>query len=127
MQKGGSELNSSWKVHGNNEVVEYFTLEDLWKCYDEWSAFGAGTRVELESGDSITQYYVPYLSAIQIYSSKSSVSPRFSTSLLFIIALVNVSFPLVVSSCLMKYCVILRWVVFDSHTILQYSSFRGKD
>ncbi|XP_022640071.1 uncharacterized protein LOC106769919 isoform X2 [Vigna radiata var. radiata] len=58
------------------EKVEYFTLQDLWDCYYEWSAYGAGTPVMLEDGETVTQYYVPYLSAIQIYSNKSVAACR---------------------------------------------------
>ncbi|KAJ1403980.1 hypothetical protein SESBI_26900 [Sesbania bispinosa] len=56
--------------------MEYFMLEDLWDCYLEWSAYGASTPVMLESGDTMTHYFVPYLSAIQIYSSKSAATSR---------------------------------------------------
>lgn len=56
------------------EKVEYFTLEDLWHCYDEWSAYGAGVPIVLSSGETLVQYYVPYLSAIQIFTSSSSVN-----------------------------------------------------
>ncbi|KAL4620345.1 hypothetical protein ACB092_06G147500 [Castanea dentata] len=54
------------------ETVEYFTLGDLWNCYDEWSAYGAGVPVALNNDETLVQYYVPYLSAIQIYTSNSS-------------------------------------------------------
>ena len=54
--------------------MEYFTLGDLWNCYDEWSAYGAGVPITLDNGETLVQYYVPYLSAIQIYTSKSSVN-----------------------------------------------------
>lgn len=60
----------------DKEIVEYFTLGDLWNCYCEWSAYGAGTPVVLSNGEEITQYYVPYLSAIQIYTNKSLVASR---------------------------------------------------
>ncbi|KAJ1410698.1 hypothetical protein SESBI_21719 [Sesbania bispinosa] len=53
------------------ETVEYFTLGDLWNCYDEWSAYGAGVPITLTSGETLVQYYVPYLSAIQIFTSNS--------------------------------------------------------
>ncbi|XP_015883863.3 uncharacterized protein LOC107419626 isoform X2 [Ziziphus jujuba] len=56
--------------------IEYFTLRDLWDCYGEWSAYGVGTPVLLNSGETVLQYYVPYLSAIQIYSNKSVVGSR---------------------------------------------------
>ncbi|KAI9175138.1 hypothetical protein LWI28_027918 [Acer negundo] len=54
----------------------YFNLGDVWNCYREWSAYGAGTSVVLESGEDIMQYYVPYLSAIQIYTNKSVAASR---------------------------------------------------
>lgn len=67
--------NSLWEPL-NKDVVEYYTLGDLWKCYREWSAYGAGTNVVLEDGESVTQYYVPYLSALQIYTNKSVAASR---------------------------------------------------
>ncbi|XP_012067282.1 uncharacterized protein LOC105630152 isoform X2 [Jatropha curcas] len=70
------DLNSLWQPLHRKERVEYFTLGDLWDCYDEWSAYGAGTQVLLNSGNNIMQYYVPYLSAIQIYSNKSALASR---------------------------------------------------
>ena len=56
----------------------YFVLGDLWESFKEWSAYGAGVPLILNDTDSVVQYYVPYLSAIQIYcdSSKLSVKPR---------------------------------------------------
>ncbi|KAG6483074.1 uncharacterized protein LOC122016936 [Zingiber officinale] len=51
--------------------VEYFNLGDLWDQYREWSAYGIGVPIILDNRDSVVQYYVPYLSAIQIYTSKS--------------------------------------------------------
>ncbi|CAN1328891.1 hypothetical protein LINPERPRIM_LOCUS34531, partial [Linum perenne] len=65
------DLNSQWQPLRSKGAVEYFTLSDLWDCYDEFSAYGAGTEVVLENGESITQYYVPYLSAIQLFTNKS--------------------------------------------------------
>ncbi|KAL2967619.1 hypothetical protein AAZX31_16G185900 [Glycine max] len=70
-----NDLNPLWQPLGK-DTVEYFTLQDLWDCYYEWSAYGAGTPVMLEDGDTVTQYYVPYLSAIQIYTSKSVAASR---------------------------------------------------
>ncbi|RDX92183.1 hypothetical protein CR513_25722, partial [Mucuna pruriens] len=70
-----SELNRQWLPPGK-DTIEYFALADLWDCYYEWSAYGAGTPVMLESGDTIIQYHVPYLSAIQIYVNKSVAASR---------------------------------------------------
>ncbi|KAK3033281.1 hypothetical protein RJ639_034355 [Escallonia herrerae] len=65
------DLNSQWQPVKKG-ITEYFTLGDLWECYDEWSAYGAGTSVVLNNVENVVQYYVPYLSAIPIYVNKSS-------------------------------------------------------
>ncbi|XP_061342957.1 uncharacterized protein LOC133289101 [Gastrolobium bilobum] len=70
-----NDLNSLWQPLGK-DTIEYFTLKDLWDCYYEWSAYGAGAPLMLESGDTAIQFYVPYLSAIQIYSNKSVAASR---------------------------------------------------
>ncbi|CAM8947198.1 unnamed protein product [Rhodiola kirilowii] len=73
LQKGEiRKLNRLWHPL-DKEEVEYFTLADLWNCYDEWSAYGAGVPVLFDNTESLVQYYVPYLSAIQIFTSSSSV------------------------------------------------------
>ncbi|XP_031111851.1 uncharacterized protein LOC116015825 [Ipomoea triloba] len=56
--------------HKDGDTIECFTLGDLWDCYEEWSVYGVGVPVILNSGESVTQYYVPYLFAIQIYTNK---------------------------------------------------------
>ncbi|TYJ47831.1 hypothetical protein E1A91_A01G018600v1 [Gossypium mustelinum] len=61
-------LNRLWHPW-EREKVEYFTLNDLWDCYDEWSAYGAGVPIVLNDNETLVQYYVPYLSAIQIFTS----------------------------------------------------------
>ncbi|PPD88675.1 hypothetical protein GOBAR_DD14389 [Gossypium barbadense] len=66
-------LNRLWHPW-EREKVEYFTLGDLWNCYDEWSAYGAGVPIVLNNAETLVQYYVPYLSAIQIFTSNSSVN-----------------------------------------------------
>ncbi|GAB4828868.1 hypothetical protein Ancab_018528 [Ancistrocladus abbreviatus] len=60
------------------EFQPYFLLSDLWESFKEWSAYGAGVPLVLNGSDSVVQYYVPYLSGIQIYvdSSKSPVNSR---------------------------------------------------
>ncbi|CAI0540722.1 unnamed protein product [Linum tenue] len=74
------DLNNHWQPLPNKAMVEYFTLADLWACYDEFSAYGAGTEVSLEYDDNTTQYYIPYLSAIQLYTNKSISTSRKSPS-----------------------------------------------
>ncbi|KAH0719874.1 hypothetical protein KY290_006495 [Solanum tuberosum] len=63
-------LNRLWHPW-EREKVEYFKLSDLWNCFDEWSAYGAGIPIRLDTGETLVQYYVPYLSAIQIFTSTS--------------------------------------------------------
>ncbi|CAN8235106.1 unnamed protein product [Cochlearia groenlandica] len=58
------------------EKIEYFRLSDLWDFYDELSAYGFGSKVDLNNGETIMQYYVPYLSAIQIHTNKLAVTSR---------------------------------------------------
>ncbi|CAK8574011.1 unnamed protein product [Lathyrus sativus] len=62
----------------SEEVPPYFVLGDLWESFREWSAYGAGVPLVLNDKDSVVQYYVPYLSGIQIYAqtSKPSVKSR---------------------------------------------------
>jgi len=66
-------LNRLWHPW-DREKVEFFTLADLWNCYDEWSAYGAGVPITLDNGETLVQYYVPYLSAIQIFTSHSPMN-----------------------------------------------------
>ncbi|XP_059663137.1 uncharacterized protein LOC132308880 [Cornus florida] len=66
-------LNRLWHPW-EREKVEYFTLADLWNCYDEWSAYGAGVPINLDNGETLIQYYVPYLSALQIFTSSPSLN-----------------------------------------------------
>ncbi|XP_074295611.1 uncharacterized protein LOC141623393 [Silene latifolia] len=62
----------------DGEVQPYFILSDLWNSFKEWSAYGAGVPLVLNDSDSVVQYYVPYLSGIQIYvdPSKSTAKSR---------------------------------------------------
>nr|KJB50078.1 hypothetical protein B456_008G152800 [Gossypium raimondii]KJB50079.1 hypothetical protein B456_008G152800 [Gossypium raimondii]KJB50080.1 hypothetical protein B456_008G152800 [Gossypium raimondii] len=68
-----SNLNRLWHPW-EREKVEYFTLSDLWDCFDEWSAYGAGIPIVLNDSETLVQYFVPYLSAIQIFTSNPSVN-----------------------------------------------------
>uniref|UniRef100_A0A2P2LYU5 Uncharacterized protein MANES_13G149100 n=2 Tax=Rhizophora mucronata TaxID=61149 RepID=A0A2P2LYU5_RHIMU len=66
-------LNRFWHPW-ERDPVEYFTLGDLWSSFDEWSAYGAGVPIGLDNGETLIQYYVPYLSAIQIFTGNPSVN-----------------------------------------------------
>lgn len=59
-----------WQSIGK-EKVDYFTLGDLWDQYYEYSVCGLGIPVHIANEDSVVQYYVPHLSGIQLYTSKS--------------------------------------------------------
>ncbi|GER26308.1 hypothetical protein STAS_01948 [Striga asiatica] len=64
------KLNKLWHPW-EREKVDYFVLGDLWNSFGEWSAYGAGVPI---LGQTLIQYFVPYLSAIQIFTSSSSVN-----------------------------------------------------
>ncbi|KAI4325111.1 hypothetical protein MLD38_030535 [Melastoma candidum] len=67
------DLNRLWHPW-ERERVEFFVLGDLWKRYDEWSAYGAGVPIVLNQREALVQYYVPYLSAVQVYTSGDLVN-----------------------------------------------------
>ncbi|KAF5469088.1 hypothetical protein F2P56_013184 [Juglans regia] len=61
------------------EFQPYFMLNDLWETFKERSAYGVGVPFVLNEGDSVVQYYVPYLSGIQLYgepATRSNAKPR---------------------------------------------------
>ncbi|KAJ6803371.1 uncharacterized protein M6B38_313995 [Iris pallida] len=57
----------------DEEHRPYFLLADLWESFKEWSAYGAGVPLVLDGSDCFVQYYVPYLSGIQLYGHSSAV------------------------------------------------------
>lgn len=60
-----------WRNQDSN-YHPYFILGDLWESLKEWSAYGVGVPLVLNESDSVVQYYVPFLSAIQLYVDPSS-------------------------------------------------------
>ncbi|CAI9756050.1 unnamed protein product [Fraxinus pennsylvanica] len=62
----------------NEECQPYFVLADLWESFKEWSVYGAGVPLIMNDSDLVVQYYVPYLSGIQLYvdPSRSTENPR---------------------------------------------------
>uniref|UniRef100_A0A1D1YEA7 Peptide deformylase n=1 Tax=Anthurium amnicola TaxID=1678845 RepID=A0A1D1YEA7_9ARAE len=66
------DWSQRWQPFGSRDNIEYFTLEDLWDYYDEWSAYGAGAPMYLSDHKTVVQYYTPFLSGIQIYTAKSA-------------------------------------------------------
>ncbi|XP_022881924.1 uncharacterized protein LOC111398973 [Olea europaea var. sylvestris] len=59
-----------WK-NSSEERQSYFVLGDLWESFKEWSAYGAGVPLIMNDSDLVFQYYVPYLSGIQLYADPS--------------------------------------------------------
>ncbi|KAA3466533.1 DUF789 domain-containing protein [Gossypium australe] len=66
-----------WRTY-EGEFRPYFVLGDLWESFKEWSAYGAGVPLILNDCDSVVQYYVPYLSGIQIYVDSVKLSAKSS-------------------------------------------------
>ncbi|GJN05446.1 hypothetical protein PR202_ga23072 [Eleusine coracana subsp. coracana] len=54
-------------ARGTGTGAAYYELADLWEAFGEWSAYGAGVPLLLNGTVSVVQYYVPFLSAIQLY------------------------------------------------------------
>ncbi|CAL0321082.1 unnamed protein product [Lupinus luteus] len=69
-----NDMNNQYLPIGKDKV-EYFTLKDLWECYDEWSVYGAGTPLVLESADILSQYYIPFFICNPNYTNKPIQSP----------------------------------------------------
>uniref|UniRef100_A0A0E0E9K8 DUF789 domain-containing protein n=1 Tax=Oryza meridionalis TaxID=40149 RepID=A0A0E0E9K8_9ORYZ len=65
-----------WRSSDAMNSSPYFCLGDLWEAFNEWSFYGAGVPLVLNGKDSVIQYYVPYLSAIQLYADPSKHSTR---------------------------------------------------
>lgn len=76
IQTNGRSPTDAWH-HAEMDSVEYFNLADLWEQYYEWSAYGAGATVQLPGGDRVVQYYVPYLSGMQLYTNKALTASRY--------------------------------------------------
>ncbi|XP_073039543.1 uncharacterized protein [Primulina eburnea] len=72
-------------ISSGSEALEadshpFFCLEDLWESLEEGSLYGAGVPLVLNGKDQIVQYYVPYLSGIQLYNDPSKPSSQLSSS-----------------------------------------------
>lgn len=75
MQAYAHDINTKWQP-ANKHKVDFYYLEHLWQSYQEWSACGVGVPLRLKNGESVTQYYTPYLSAIQLFTTKALSAPR---------------------------------------------------
>ncbi|KAA8532431.1 hypothetical protein F0562_032464 [Nyssa sinensis] len=59
-----------WRTQ-EDEFHPCFILGDLRESFKEWSAYNAGVPLVLNGSDYVVQYYVPYLSSIQLYIDPS--------------------------------------------------------
>ncbi|PUZ48124.1 hypothetical protein GQ55_7G220700 [Panicum hallii var. hallii] len=59
----------------------FYYLGDLWNSFYKWSACGVGTSVCIAPGETVEQYFVPYLSAMELYANETNVpaSNRYAT------------------------------------------------
>ncbi|PON94194.1 hypothetical protein TorRG33x02_099320 [Trema orientale] len=71
-------LSKGWRPC-DVEARPFFVLGDMWVNFKEWSTYGVGVPLILNVYDSVVQYYIPYLSSIQIYgdSTELSIKPRY--------------------------------------------------
>ena len=44
-----------------------YVLSELWAAFAEPSAFGAEVPLRLQEGQDVSQYYVPFLSGVQLF------------------------------------------------------------
>ncbi|KAL0326971.1 UNVERIFIED_CONTAM: hypothetical protein Sangu_1775100 [Sesamum angustifolium] len=65
----------SWRTC-DVEFQPFFVLSDLWESFNEWSAYGVGVPIILNDRDGVVQYYVPYLSGLQLYADPSKSTAK---------------------------------------------------
>ena len=64
----GEKPDASGDGDDGDGEARHFALRDLWESYDEWSAYGAEVPLTLDDEeDEVSQYYVPFLSGLQIF------------------------------------------------------------
>ncbi|XP_062083338.1 uncharacterized protein LOC133789514 isoform X2 [Humulus lupulus] len=62
------------RMRGWSPEEAFYYLEDLWEAFREWSVYGVGVPLLLNGCDLVKQYYVPYLSGIQLYVNPQRLS-----------------------------------------------------
>ncbi|CAM0149395.1 unnamed protein product [Urochloa decumbens] len=63
-----AEGMNGWRQSDGDDSWPFFTLGDLWDAFRECSAYGTAVPIVPNGcSDGVVQYYVPYLSAIQLY------------------------------------------------------------
>lgn len=71
-----SEVNARGLRTPEADSHTFFYLEDLWETFSEWSVYGRGVPLLLYGREPIKQYYVPFLSGMQLYIDPSKASTR---------------------------------------------------
>lgn len=93
-------------LNGGGNQPYYFSIGDLWESFQEWSAYGAGVPFLLNGTYPTTQYYVPFLSGMQIYVDPNKPHMRNG----WVIFLVSVFFALVAE------LIYVKWFFYPGHT-----------
>ena len=66
----GDEQDASASGGDSSSSSPAFALKDLWSFFDEWSAYGVEVPLALDDEEhQVCQYYVPFLSGIQIFKA----------------------------------------------------------
>ncbi|XP_019058637.1 PREDICTED: uncharacterized protein LOC104818383 isoform X2 [Tarenaya hassleriana] len=55
-------------------------LRHFWDAYEDWSTYGVSVPLWIEDTAKLTQYYTPYLSAIQIFTKPKQIADDSSAS-----------------------------------------------
>jgi hypothetical protein len=70
----GDDATTETEAGPSSGEADRFALRDLWGSFDEWSAYGVEVPLVLDADDDgaegdgeVFQYYVPFLSGIQIF------------------------------------------------------------
>ncbi|CAA0828239.1 Protein of unknown function (DUF789 [Striga hermonthica] len=74
--RGSLEANVRGQRAREVDSLPFYHLADLWEFFSEWSYYGAGVPLLLHGKDRIEQYYVPFLSGIELYVDPSNPASR---------------------------------------------------
>ena len=74
-ETGDDSYDSSTEAGPSSGEADRFALRDLWGSFDEWSAYGVEVPLTLDDEDhEVFQYYVPFLSGIQVFKSADAAA-----------------------------------------------------
>ena len=79
-ETGDDSYDSSTEAGPSSGEADRFALRDLWGSFDEWSAYGVEVPLTLDDEDhEVFQYYVPFLSGIQVFKSADAARAAAAT------------------------------------------------